>query len=407
MLKSYSINTSLKTILLFVCITITTTVAAQQQAGSSKAMDIGDLFRKVFIKKQPQIQDSTSSKTKKVFVTVLPVAGYSLQTGLAASLTAGVAFTLGKTADQKTSNLLTNITYTQYHQVLFPFAVNMWTKNNQYNIVLDYRFLKYPSTNYGLGGYTTESDAYTIDFKYIKLHQSVLKKLRRNFYGGIGFYYDHFWNIAEVDPPAGVKTSFQKYGAAANETASGFAFKLLYDSRNNQVTPANGSYANIVFRPNYTFLGSDNNWQALQMEYRKYINLSGRKSNTLALWSYNWLTLGTAKPPYLSLPSTGWDDQYNTGRGYIQSRFRAKQMLYAEAEYRFGITNNGILGAVAFVNAQSFSKNISGQLNVIAPGFGSGLRLKLNKNSNTNLCVDYGFGLNGSKGLFLNLGEVF
>jgi len=107
------------------------------------------------------------------------------------------------------------------------------------------------------------------------------------------------------------------------------------------------------------------------------------------------------------LPSTGWDDQYNTGRGYIQSRFRAKQMVYGEAEYRFGITNNGFLGAVLFANVQSFSKNISNQLNVLAPGFGTGIRLKLNKNSNTNLCVDYGFGLNGSRGVFLNLGEVF
>ena len=404
--------------MLFYSIAVANSVAAQQHADSSRqglastpikqpAYDVGDFFRKVFHNKQQLASDSSKSKTKSVYVTVLPVAGYSLQTGLAASLTSGVAFSMGTAAGQKVSNLLTNITYTQYHQVLFPFAVNMWTRNNKFNIVLDYRFLKYPSTNYGLGAYTTESDAYTIDYKYIKLHQSVLKELRRNFYGGIGFYYDHFWNVTEVDPPAGIKTSFEKYGAKANETAAGLAFKLLFDSRTNQVNPSNGYYANIVYRPNFTFLGSDNNWQALQMECRKYINLSGRRSNTLALWSYNWLTLGKSKQPYLSLPSTGWDDQYNTGRGYIQSRFRAKQMIYAEAEYRFGITNNGFLGAVVFANAQSFSKNISNQLNVIAPGIGTGLRIKLNKNSNTNLCVDYGFGLNGSKGLFLNLGEVF
>jgi len=389
---------------------------AQQTADSSKsatantkpaAYDAGDFFRKIFKKSKLPVADSSAVKTKTMYVTVLPVAGYSLQTGLAVSLTCGITFSTDTIADQKISNLLTNITYTQYHQVLFPLAMNIWTKKNKFNIVLDYRFLKYPSTNYGLGATTTESDAYTIDFNYIKLHQAILKKLCSNFYGGIGFYYDHFWNVTEVDPPPGVKTSFEKYGAKATETASGLAFKVLYDSRRNQVNPSGDMYANIVFRPNFTFLGSDNNWQSLQMEYRKYIDLSGRKHRTLALWSYNWLTLGSAKPPYLSLPSTGWDDQYNTGRGYIQSRFRAKQMVYAEAEYRFDITTNGFLGAVAFANAQSFSRNISGQLNVIAPGYGAGLRVKLNKNSGTNLCVDYGFGLNGSKGLFLNLGEVF
>ena len=34
-------------------------------------------------------------------------------------------------------------------------------------------------------------------------------------------------------------------------------------------------------------------------------------------------------------------------------------------------------------------------------------RKRINKFSNTNLCIDYGFGVNGSNGLFLNLGEVF
>ncbi|MDB5277863.1 MAG: hypothetical protein JWR61_2818 [Ferruginibacter sp.] len=129
--------------------------------------------------------------------------------------------------------------------------------------------------------------------------------------------------------------------------------------------------------------------------------------NILALWSFNWLTLAKSKPPYLLLPSTGWDDFYNTGRGYIQSRFRAKDMIYAEAEYRFGIAGNGLLGGVVFGNVQSFSKNLATQLAVLAPGFGAGLRVKLNKFSNTNLCIDYGFGTNGSRGVFLNLGEVF
>ncbi len=34
-------------------------------------------------------------------------------------------------------------------------------------------------------------------------------------------------------------------------------------------------------------------------------------------------------------------------------------------------------------------------------------RLKLNKNSGANICLDYGFGQNGSSGIFVNIGEVF
>jgi outer membrane protein assembly factor BamA len=283
----------------------------------------------------------------------------------------------------------------------------MFTLNNKFNFIIDYRFLNYPSTTFGLGAHSTDNNAYTLNFKNIKLHQTVLKKIYKEFYAGLGFYYDRYWDITEVNPPVGVRTSFEKYGNNIIKNAAGIVFRLLFDSRKNQINPDNGNYANITIRQNNTCLGSDNNWQALQIDYRKYIHLSSRSNNILALWSFNWLTIGTSKPPYLLLPSTGWDDQYNTGRGYIQSRFRAKNMMYLEAEYRFAITSNGLLGGVVFANAQSFSKTFSNQLSFISPAGGVGLRTKLNKNSNTNFCIDYGIGTNGSKGLFINIGEVF
>jgi hypothetical protein len=40
-------------------------------------------------------------------------------------------------------------------------------------------------------------------------------------------------------------------------------------------------------------------------------------------------------------------------------------------------------------------------------GYGAGIRIKLNKHSNTNVAIDYAFGQGGSQGIFMNLGEVF
>jgi hypothetical protein len=82
-------------------------------------------------------------------------------------------------------------------------------------------------------------------------------------------------------------------------------------------------------------------------------------------------------------------------------------MVYGEAEYRYKITRNGLLGGVFFVNAESFSAAPGTQLQGIQPAFGPGLRLKLNKTSRTNICIDYGFGRQGSNGLFINVGEIF
>ncbi|HSY77913.1 MAG TPA: hypothetical protein VK890_13690, partial [Bacteroidia bacterium] len=111
--------------------------------------------------------------------------------------------------------------------------------------------------------------------------------------------------------------------------------------------------------------------------------------------------------PYFDLPSTGWDDYSNSGRGYIQGRFRGTGIIYLEGEYRFDILNNGLLGGVVFVNGESVPNYPANSFTDIHPGGGIGLRLKMNKYSNTNLCVDYGFGDEGSRGFFFNVGEVF
>ena len=82
-------------------------------------------------------------------------------------------------------------------------------------------------------------------------------------------------------------------------------------------------------------------------------------------------------------------------------------MLYLEAEYRMSLTRNGLLGAVVFSNVQGFSQQWpSNSITTLDPAVGAGLRLKMNKLSNTNLCVDYGWGRDGGN-IFLNLGEVF
>ena len=366
--------------------------------------DLGMEWRKWWGKPSPPIKDTGRQQHA-----ILPVVGYSLQTGFAAVIAASYTLYPSKInkGSQSPSTLLTSVTYSQYNQVIFPIQVDLWSHNNTYNGIIDWRFLAYPSTTFGLGGKTKISDGYTIDFKYIKIHQSLLRKISNKLYGGLGIYYDKFWNVKEILDSTGIVTSFEKYGFSKQSTSVGLAFRLLLDSRDNATNASKGAYMNIVERPNFTFLGSDANWNTLLVEFRKYFHFPGSSRNVLALWSYNWLTIGSGKPPYLLLPSTGWDDFYNTGRGYIQGRFRGKDMVYLEGEYRFGLTTNGLLGMVVFANTQSFSKSIYQQLQTIIPAFGTGIRIKLNRITGANLCVDYGFGLDGSSGVAVNLGEVF
>lgn len=352
-------------------------------------------------------EDTIPKKLGKLHISALPVAGYTLQTGFAGVVSSNFAFYTSEHSQANLSTVLTSVTYSQYEQIIFPIQADIWTKGNKYNIITDWRYLQYPSLTYGLGGNTNADSGYNIDYGYLRLHQAILKTIARDLYLGLGYDLDYFWHIQEVDPPPGKPTDFERYGLSRHEVASGVSLHFLFDSRRNSINPENGSYASITYRPNFTFLGSDNNWQSLLFDFRKYISFPSHTHNVLAIWSYDWFTIGGGKPPYLLLPSTGWDAYSNTARGYIQGRFRSQNMLYLESEYRFGLTANGLLGGVVFANAQSFSEPNSGHYQYINPGYGAGLRISLNKFSRTNLCVDYGWGAHGSGGFFVNLGEVF
>jgi len=378
-----------------------------QDSLKNKQIDLVDVGRSWLKGHHTRREDTIAQKQGKLHISALPVAGYTLQTGFAGVLSSNFAFYTSEHSQANLSTILTSITYSQYKQIIFPIQADIWTKGNKYNIITDWRYLKYPSLTYGLGGNTSTDSGYNIDYGYLRLHQAILKTIARDLYLGLGYDLDYFWNIKEIDPPTGKTTDFERYGFSPKEIASGISLHFLFDSRRNPINPEKGNYASITYRPNFTFLGSNQNWQSLLIDLRKYINFPSSTHNVLAIWNYDWFTVGGGKPPYLLLPSTGWDAYSNTARGYIQGRFRSRNMLYLESEYRFGLTTNGLLGGVVFANAQSFSEPNSGHYEYITPGYGAGLRISLNKFSRTNLCIDYGWGIHGSGGFFVNLGEVF
>ncbi len=367
-------------------------------------LDVVDVFRK-WTHHEAKIQ-LLNSKSKRVDFTLVPALGYTLQTGFAILLAANTVFYTNQKDRSKASTVLTSIAYTQYNQVILPVSVNLWSKDRKLNMISDFRYMSYPSQTFGLGDQTKFSDGYNIDFSYVKIHQTFLRKIKRGFFAGAGYYYDYLWKVHEVNPPAGTVTSFQQYGLLENETASGICFQGIVDQRINPVNPFGGYYVSGRYRLNDRWMGNSANWRTTIVEGRKYIRFPKESQNIIALWNYNWITI-SGHPPFLLLPSTGWDDFFNTGRGYIQGRYRARNMSYVEAEYRFRLVKSGLFGGVVFSNLQTFSADKSNLYHNVIPGYGAGLRIKLNRNSNTNFCIDYAFGAEGSRGFFINLGEVF
>jgi len=370
-------------------------------------LDFIDIGLAIINKSALRKEDSISHKSGIVFASPVPAIGYSLQTGFEVSLVGNLAFYTGNNTDANISSITSSVNYTQYHQFLFPIQANIWTNNNKLNIQTDWHYVKFPQATYGLGGYSKLSDEYTIDFSNIRLYTTVFKTIAKDMYFGAGYNFDYIWGAQEINPPKGKITDYEKYGVIPISYASGIILSYLYDSRRNSINAEEGSLLNLLLRPNFKALGSSDDWESIVLDMRKFIPLPFGRHNILALWSYDWFTFNNGKPPYILLPNTGGDPFANTGRGFNEGRFRGRNMLYCEGEYRLSLSRNDFLGAVIFANAQSFTEETSHQFEVIHPAIGAGLRFKFNKYSRTNVAIDYAFGNDGSKGMYLNLGEIF
>jgi hypothetical protein len=381
------------------------TKSVNQKTADSleREMDMVDFINEVFQIHLTSKPDTLQLKPGKLFFAFVPAIGYTLEGSWLANISLNISFYTAKADSTNLSTITYGALYTIKHQFVMPIISDIWLEKNRIDLLGDWRFYRYPSYTYGLGGNTLESNADLIDYSYVRFYQEILGHFNSFYYFGGGVNYDNHFDIREE----GINAEFDSYNKGAAKTiSSGPVLHFMYDSRTNINNPRNASYASVTYRYNNPVFGSSNQWQSAFIELKEYLQISRFSPNTLCLWSWNVFTFA-GNAPYFDLPSNGWDIYSNSGRGYIQGRFRGQNMVYDEAEYRFRITHNGLLGGVVFANAESVSQYPGNRFQYIDPGEGFGIRLKMNKYSDVNLCVDYAFGLYGSRGIFFNLGEVF
>jgi len=392
---------------LFPCVLIAQTpvdTANIKDIDTTGQKDLIDVARSLFKFKHRKYQ----KEQKEIYFSILPlstnVPGGSK--ALVTSTTAG--FYLGP----RRTTYISSVTFAPYFNLKgrygLPIHSSIWLNGNAWNIQGDTRFLVYPQFTWGLGGGQAEADKILVNYDYIRLYQSLYKRVTPFFYAGFGYNMDYYININTNGPVGLTDFTGYKYGTGQGENSfsSGISLNLLYDTRQNSINPIPGAFANLIYRHNTKLLGSDNNTQSLYLDLRKYVSLTetGQK-NQFAFWAYYWTTISSGTP-YLNLPSIGNDPYQRSGRGIEQNRYRGEGLVYFESEYRRDITANGLFGFVLFANVNSVSQLNSHALAYINPAGGGGLRIKFNKRSGTNICVDYGFS-KGYSDLILALGEAF
>ena len=402
----------------------------QVQQNAVNPVDLIGVIGKLFNKEGPARSDILIPGVNNV--SILPIIGYGPANGFVLGAAVSATNLLGDKKNTQLSSALLSISLTTKKQILLCARSDIYLPGNSWYIPGDVRLLFFAQPTYGLGIYGLGAPLnFNVDgtdvstpvlqqpmrYNYIRFYETAMKEIFPYWYAGIGVNIDNHFDIDDqslkLDTPNVNITSHYfystKYGFnPLHYSTNGLLFKITEDSRDNPINSYKGIYASLGFRVNEKIFGGSQNSTMLYAEWRNYIPLQKNKPGmVLAFWTWGQFVTG-GNVPYLALPSIGWDTYGRSGRGYVQGRFRGTNMVYGESEFRMPISRNGLFGAVAFLNATTASNPVTGQdlFNTLAPGYGLGLRIKMNMKDRTNICIDYGRG-QGSHGLYFNIQETF
>ena len=390
--------------------------------------DLAEILRKA-LHKPPKVKSGETSS-----LIAFPIFGSNPATGFMLGLGGQYAFKMPETSLY--SMMSGSVQATTKNQYLFIFKNNIYTKKEKIFLMGDWRYQIFSQSTYGLGTNapeggvldyqfgmsgletTTDSLAQPMEYNFLRFHQTIAYKIKKNMYLGIGINYDGYAKIKDLklnlEPGNELITSHYAYSKkyefdTVKYKSSSVIANFVIDKRDNMIQPYMGYFLSIGWRGDMKFLGSEKNANMLKAEWRSYHNVSKRNPAHLVAF---WL-IGELAPegqfPYMTLSATSYDQRSRSGRGYVQGRFRGNHYTYGEAEYRFPISQcGGIWSGVAFLNATSANNPAQGLdlFKSIKPGYGVGLRIMLDKSTRTNLVLDYGFGKQSS-GFYLAVSETF
>jgi outer membrane protein assembly factor BamA len=340
----------------------------------------------------------TDSSARKSHFLVLPVIARSIETSWSFGSAISSTFHIGKKdSTVRTSNTQGLVLYSLKKQFIAAINGTIYFPGERYILSHQLSYSNFPDKFWGLGRIAPDSNAEPYSFRqyYIYLHGQ--RSLGGRLYAGILYEYQRVIKVEYV--PGGLFDKEQVEGRNGYHV-SGLGASLTFDTRNNAFAPDKGVFLQGYFNHFAAIFGSDYNYTNYVVDMRWFLRTYKRQ--VLALQGYMFMNSGTV--PLRSLASFGGA---NSMRGYYDGRFRDKDQVVLQAEYRVPVY--GRLGAAGFAGIGNVSHNCDYfSTQAIKYSYGAGLRIALNKSEKLNLRLDYGIGRGGhSKGFYFQLGEAF
>lgn len=298
----------------------------------------------------------------------------------------------------------------------------LFFKGDKFRIFGKFSYKNTLENFYGLGYRTNkdyERDEHTSEYRYsgMQLNPWFLFRLgKSNFFAGpqVDICYDDWSEPAEAmhDPQNNMDPhhSYLAAGGTADgyhKFSSGLGFLLTYDSRDVPANAYRGVYLNVGAVAYGKYLGSHQNFQRLEMDYRQYQSVGKRK--VLAWTVQSKHVFGQIPLSQYVLTGTPFDL-----RGYYMGQYRDRSSHVALMEYRQMINTSqdtrlkrliSHLGFVAWGGC-GFMGHFMGKIEAALPNYGVGLRIEVQPRMNVRL--DLGKNTVNNQTLFyFNMTEAF
>jgi outer membrane protein assembly factor BamA len=341
-------------------------------------------------------EPKSSKDAFKAHLTAFPFINYSPETKLAFGGGGILNFRAGRNKEKtRASTVWAFGTYSLARQFQVVVRPEIYFERNNFFLSGNFRYERTPQNFYGIGNDmpSTAEESYTPRIMTVQV--GVKKKLLGHLFAGV--QYDFEQVTMENVEPGGILSSGSVTGSRGG-LLSGFSVSFDWDTRDGVLYPHKGVFFLVAADTYGAMSGSDFAFTSFKLDCREYFLVA--PDQVLALQVYIRSTAGEV--PFYKLAMLGGESLM---RGYYKGRFRDKDILAVQAEYRVMVTKR--IGIVGFAGlADVFPAFSEFAFKTIKYAAGTGFRYVVNKREGTTLRMDMAWG-KASFGLYFTAQEAF
>jgi outer membrane protein assembly factor BamA len=293
------------------------------------------------------------------------------------------------------SDLTADVIYTQKKQFIAEIAGDQYFENGRYRLMTDILFQKYPNKFFGIGNNTSETSEETYTPQTLLLKAVLYRNLSSHINIGPVVRYE---NVSIRESASGGVIAAGVFPGSRSGSSAGVGIVANWDSRDNTFAAHEGSFYQLTTMFYRGAFGSDYSYDDVLIDTRNFFETF--TDHVFAVQAVAEFIDGVA--PLQSYAKFGGQ---NLLRGYFEGRYRDKNGILLQAEYRMPVWWR--LGVVGFAGVAQVADQVSHfAMDRFWFAGGIGLRFAVNPQERINIRLDYGAG-NNSSGVYATITEAF